>query len=593
IGGAGQDTLEGMDGNDALYGGAGNDLLVGGTGSDTYYFGRGDGQDTIIGMPFSPGERDRIQLGAGLSRGDIKLGAQGADLLLQAGEDMLTVRDYLALTLQDRPDVFFADGSVWAKLELDELARPHSPALSTPLLDITTAQDVPFSYALTGVFTDQDAADVLSYSVTLLDGAPLPGWLSFDSATLVLAGKPKNADVGELDIRVVATDKSGFSISDAFHLKVLNINDAPLVLAGIPDINAKEAAVFSYVLPADAFKDLDAGDRLTLSATLVGGLPLPSWLSFKSDTGTFIGTPPTGSAGSLELVVTATDIAGASVSDMFRLAISEAITTVAGTGVADVLTGTSGADVLYGFAGNDTLNGGDGRDVLDGGAGSDLMTGGSGDDTYVVDASGDRVIEGANGGIDLVQSSINYTLGNNLENLTLLGTSGLSGAGNGLDNRLIGNAGANQLTGGAGSDLLDGGAGRDTLVGGVGNDTYMLNRGSGLDTVAENDSTAGNADVLQTGADIAATQLWFARNGNNLEVSIIGTADKMVVSNWYSGSPYHVEQFKSGDGKVLIDSQVNALVSAMASFAPPVAGQTTLPSTYQASLNAVIAANWK
>ncbi|MDB5814535.1 MAG: hypothetical protein JWN23_1652, partial [Rhodocyclales bacterium] len=55
---------------------------------------------------------------------------------------------------------------------------------------------------------------------------------------------------------------------------------------------------------------------------------------------------------------------------------------------------------------------------------------------------------------------------------------------------------------------------------------------------------------------------------------------------------YHVEQFKSGDGMTLLDSQVANLVSAMAAFAPPSAGQTTLPASYQTALNPVIAANW-
>ena len=74
---------------------------------------------------------------------------------------------------------------------------------------------------------------------------------------------------------------------------------------------------------------------------------------------------------------------------------------------------------------------------------------------------------------------------------------------------------------------------------------------------------------------------------------MIGGTDKLTVSNWYSGSSYHVEQFKTSDGKVLLDSQVQNLVQAMAAFSPPAAGQTTLPASYQSSLNTVIAANWQ
>jgi hypothetical protein len=44
---------------------------------------------------------------------------------------------------------------------------------------------------------------------------------------------------------------------------------------------------------------------------------------------------------------------------------------------------------------------------------------------------------------------------------------------------------------------------------------------------------------------------------------------------------------------VLLDSQVQSLVSAMAAFAPPAAGQTTLTVSYQNALGGVIAANWQ
>ena len=49
------------------------------------------------------------------------------------------------------------------------------------------------------------------------------------------------------------------------------------------------------------------------------------------------------------------------------------------------------------------------------------MVGGAGNDTYVVDATGDVVTEQADEGTDTIQSSVSYTLGANVENLTLTG----------------------------------------------------------------------------------------------------------------------------------------------------------------------------
>src|SRR5690606_2140819 len=113
------------------------------------------------------------------------------------------------------------------------------------------------------------------------------------------------------------------------------------------------------------------------------------------------------------------------------------------------------------------------------------------------------------------------------------------------------------------------------------------------DLLSDVDSTKGNSDVISIGAGVGADQLWLRRTGAHLELSIIGTTDKATIQNWYAGSKYQIEQFHLSDGTVLLNSQVDALVAAMAAFAPPAMGQTTLAGSYQAALNPVIAANWQ
>lgn len=158
---------------------------------------------------------------------------------------------------------------------------------------------------------------------------------------------------------------------------------------------------------------------------------------------------------------------------------------------------------------------------------------------------------------------------------------------------IIGTAYGDNLNGFGGNDVLNGNAGNDILDGDVGNDTYIFERGYGADIVHDYDTAAGNTDVLNFGSDIASSQLWFRQVNNDLEVSVIGSTDKATITNWYSGSAYHVEQFKTGDGKLLTDANVDALVQAMAAFAPPSAGQTALPQDYQTALAPVLAANWQ
>ncbi|PEQ13851.1 hypothetical protein B2G71_05975 [Novosphingobium sp. PC22D] len=138
-----------------------------------------------------------------------------------------------------------------------------------------------------------------------------------------------------------------------------------------------------------------------------------------------------------------------------------------GNDASNLLMGLGGDDRLHGNGGDDHLIGGDGNDLLDGGTGADKMEGGDGDDTYVVDSIGDTVTEWVHygrGGVDTVESSIDYALGANLENLTLLGGENLRAVGNSLANVITGNAGDNEIVGGKGNDVLYGGDGADTFV---------------------------------------------------------------------------------------------------------------------------------
>ncbi len=267
-----------------------------------------------------------------------------------------------------------------------------------------------------------------------------------------------------------------------------------------------------------------------------------------------------------------------------------------GTAEMGLMSAGDGDDSLLGDAGDNNLSGGAGNDTLDGGAGNDWLEGGLGNDTYIVANVADIVAEysALDTEIDTVQSSITYTLGANVENLTLTGTAAVNGTGNSLNNVLKGNSLTNSLSGADGNDTLDGLSGADSLTGGTGNDTYILGRGYSADTVVENDATAGNTDIAQFLSGVATDQIWFQHVSNNLEASIIGTTDKLVVKDWYLGAANHIEQFKTSDGaKTLLDSNVQNLVNAMASFAPPAAGQSTLPQDYQTALAPVIAANWQ
>src|SRR5262249_5782999 len=125
-------------------------------------------------------------------------------------------------------------------------------------------------------------------------------------------------------------------------------------------------------------------------------------------------------------------------------------------------------------------------------------------DTFVVDNAGDLVFENEDEGTDSVQSGVSFTIVDNIENLTLTGSSAINGTGNSADNVITGNSADN---------ILDGGGGNDTLIGGTGNDTYIVgstdsviteNSSEGVDTVVSSASYAlsGNLENLTlTGSD--------------------------------------------------------------------------------------------
>ncbi|SDJ06238.1 Hemolysin-type calcium-binding repeat-containing protein, partial [Pseudomonas flavescens] len=197
-----------------------------------------------------------------------------------------------------------------------------------------------------------------------------------------------------------------------------------------------------------------------------------------------------------------------------------------------VSLGGTGADTLFGWSGSDVMYGGEGNDTLDGGTGTNQLYGGAGDDVLKVAAT-------------------------------------------------------------ARNNLFVGGTGNDTLHGSYYGDTYLFNSGDGHDTIVETSTYSGAVDVLQFGSDLSPEQLWFQRNGNNLDILVQGTEDRVTVSNWYSGSAYRVETLQAANGLALTESRVQNLVDAMAAFGAPAGGESSLTPDQRVQLDVVIAANWQ
>jgi Ca2+-binding RTX toxin-like protein len=127
-----------------------------------------------------------------------------------------------------------------------------------------------------------------------------------------------------------------------------------------------------------------------------------------------------------------------------------------------------------------------------------------------------------------------------------------------------GTAGADHLIGFGSDDTLDGLAGDDILEGRDGSDTYRFGRGSGDDIIVESrgNTNLGEDDRLVFGVGVLPGDISYARDGDDLVITIIDTGETLRIagqfafSNWYAWND--IEHFDFANGSSLTDIQVSA-----------------------------------
>lgn len=412
-----------------------------------------------------------------------------------------------------------------------------APVLVQEVVPQAQFQDQAFSYQIPAdLFSDHDGGDVLSYTVTMEDGAPLPSFLTYDPATRTLsfgANGPGSADMGLTLLRVTATEPGGQSSSVLLPLTVLG----GVVVEGT-----------------------DGGDRLiglTGSGDLIQGFDGNDTVIGQNNGDNFL----LGGSGNDTL-------SGRNRDDVIQ-----------GGDGNDRITDGGGNDVIYGGAGNDRLEAYSGTDTLFGGAGDDLLIassrpgvagqhvldGGDGFDTAWLDmrhavsgawrvdetgaygpngqafgtlsniesitaafTTGDDVVTGeiiqgyysGQGGYDLLildfsqrydgmdVAFVDLTLGSSVNHVVTLQDGTVrqfrvwdfeefhvtGSAGNDVirignyqagENTVLGGAGDDLITTSLGDEILEGGSGNDTLAGGAGADEFVFGLGAGDDVILD------------------------------------------------------------------------------------------------------------
>ncbi|MFN3580964.1 MAG: calcium-binding protein, partial [Pseudomonas sp.] len=540
---AGDDLLFGYGGNDTLYGGDGNDRLLGGDGDDVLYGEDGDdileggnGNDTLIG---------------GLGN-DLLIGGAGSDTYVVAADGSHDVIVEYDATGKDIDRVLFEEGITSEHLSFRRTTNDIVIDINKDgVLTTVTIQN--------GFINARNRVDYLEFS----DGSTIDiDTVMANSAVWVGTAASETAYGHD-----GADTMDGGAGNDTLYGRAGND-----ILRGGDGNDSLYGEAGDDILHGDAGNDRlygDAGDDILDGGAgndrLYGGAGNDTYLFGKGDGQDIIYNDD------------ASDRNNAESHD--RLVFKE------GVALEEVRTTRSGNNLVLSIAGTSdhvTVNNWFATGTASNKLQSIEFADGRSLDLAQVEIDV-RTIHGTDGVNTLQGAETDDVLYGYGGNDTLRG-----GGGNDV---LYGGEGNDYLYGDAGDDILIGGAGNDFLQGGAGSDTYIFGSNSGVDTINNYDTDSLSVDIARFD-DAAIEDLWFSRTGNHLRITVAGTDDSVTVNNWYSGSNYQLDRIEVGSS-VLLDTQVDQLVSAMSSFAVPSGAGNVIPSEVKDALHPVLAETWQ
>jgi hypothetical protein len=649
----GGDMLQGT-GDDEIFDGlGGSDTYTDRSGaSDTFVYASSYGNDTIDYQVYDSAHTGTLRL-TDINPSGITLTQSGSDLYITVTATGNAIRDVAHFSASTRgiDRIAFADGTVWNRSTIDANAQPPltggagdylltrgSGHVTVFASTITGTVRVPAGVAAGDIILQGDNSGNLPIGVrgsgdsVTLTGDLGSNWWGISSkvanitfadgstmaTTTVLTGSNYGSNVfdlapggdtitgGNASLGASGANTLVFDKGDG-HAQV-NLNGGSGTLQMAADIAASDVILQADNIGNLTVKLVDTGDSITIAGDLVY-----NWWGISSHLqqityadGTSVNVAQPGYGQGTPPVFTW---------------IGTATTTVLtgsnyGTNVFDLGPGGDtviGGNTSLGVSGANTLlfDKGDGQVQvnLNGGTGTIKMAAdiAASDVILQADSIGDLIVKLRDAadsitvahdlvsqwwGVSTQVSQIGFADGSSLS----IGQPGYN-QGPAPTFTWLGTASNDSLTGSAfGNNVFEGGAGNDTLNGGGGYDTYKLASGFGQSLIhnlaSDGYSPKGEIDL---GAGVTHDQLWLARSGNDLQIDLLGTSQDVTISGWYAGNARaQVQSVDTGDG-LKLDSQLQQLVGAMATYATNHAGfdpTQSLQMPADQTLQTAIAAAW-
>ncbi len=312
--------VSGTSGNDVIQNASGNSIMSGGGGSDTFVISKDpNSQKEIVDFDYN-NPNEKIQL-KGFSEikdfSDISIQYQQSGFLGVINN--VPVYSYDAHVNLGEGQTLVIKNAPKDSIKLDSFVFYQNSDPVANDISSTVSEDGSVIIDLLAQASDIDG-DTLSVQIT----NPTNG-----TAELIGNGRikytPNHNYNGNDSFEYKLSDGNGGFVSKAVNLNITSANDVPTIKSVLSNSVVSEDAVntvLTAAVVADAFSDID-GDVLNYKASLSNGNPLPSWLSINSTTGEIISTNPSNNdVGNHELIVTATDSLGASVSQNFVVTVN-------------------------------------------------------------------------------------------------------------------------------------------------------------------------------------------------------------------------------------------------------------------------------